>query len=143
MNEWLKRVLEQIKTLWGKWTSTQKLILFAVIGAALLGIILLVVFSSAPSMVPLITTPVTDVNLRDRISVRLDQDGVPHTISPSGVIMVRDEQTARRERAVLAALVRQERERNPENVHVFRLEKFDLLARDRVRHLLRFITCAP
>ena len=94
MNEWLKRVLEQIKTLWGKWTSTQKIIFFSVVGAALLGIILLVVFSSAPTTVPLITTPVTDVNLRDQISMKLDSDGVAHTITSTGVIMVKDEQTA-------------------------------------------------
>ncbi len=101
MNEWLKRALDQLKALWGKWTSTQKIILFAVVAAALLGIILLVAFSAAPTMVPLITTPVTDLDLRDQISVKLDQDNVAHTITPSGVIMVKDELTARRERAAL------------------------------------------
>ncbi len=101
MNAWFKRVIEQIKTLWGKWTSTQKAIFLSVIGAALLGIILLIGFSSAPSMVPLITTPITEQSLRDQISLRLDQEGVTHTITPSGIIMVKNEQTARAMRMLL------------------------------------------
>ena len=41
MNEWLKRLLEQAKGLWKRWNTTQKIILFAVIGAGILAVILL------------------------------------------------------------------------------------------------------
>jgi flagellar M-ring protein FliF len=101
MNEWLRRVLDQIKALWGRWTTTQRLIFFTIIGGALVGILLLVVFSSAPSMVPLFTTPVTDQNLRQQISLKLDEQGVSHSVSTAGVIYVKDEETARRMRAIL------------------------------------------
>ena len=84
MNEWLKRLVEQVKTLWGKWGTTQKILLFAILGAALLSIILLIAFSSRPSMVPLLTSPVADEELRSRISARLDEENVPHAITNDG-----------------------------------------------------------
>ena len=40
MNEWLKRLLSQIRELWGKWSTVQKVILFAVVGGAVLGLAL-------------------------------------------------------------------------------------------------------
>lgn len=101
MNDWLGRVLDQIKTLWGRWTTTQKVIFFAIIGGTVLAIVLLVVLSAAPSMVPLFTTPVTDANLRQQISAKLDEQNVPHTVTTTGMIYVDSEHTAMRMRAIL------------------------------------------
>ena len=41
MNEWLKRLLEQAKGLWGRWNTTQKIILFSVLGVGIVAIVLL------------------------------------------------------------------------------------------------------
>ncbi len=101
MNEWFKKVLDQIKNLWAKWTSLQKIILFSIVGALILGIVLLVAFSRTPSMVALLTKPVTDTALLDRISVRLDEEKVEHTITTDGRILVSDKKTAQRMVAVL------------------------------------------
>ena len=101
MNEWFKKTLTQIKTLWGKWTPIQKGILAAVVVAAVVIIVLLTSWSAKPSLVPLIDTPVTDATVRERIILRLNEENVKATVSQSGVISVKDEQTARRMRAIL------------------------------------------
>jgi len=101
MNEWLKKTLTQIKTLWGKWTPIQKGILAAVVVAAVVIIILLASWSAKPSLVALIDTPVTDEALRERIVLRLNEENVKTTVSQTGLISVKDEQTARRMRAIL------------------------------------------
>ena len=101
MNEWFKKTLTQIKTLWSKWTLIQKGILAAVVVAAIVIIVLLTSWSAKPSLVPLIDTPVTDATVRERIILRLNEENVKATVSQSGVISVNDEQTARRMRAIL------------------------------------------
>ncbi len=101
MNEWLRQFLNQIKTLWGKWSLTQKIILFSIVGVAVLAIILIAVFSSAPTMVPLIGTRITDENNLARIVTVLDEEGVTYKVSPENMIYVEDEPTARRIRAIL------------------------------------------
>jgi flagellar M-ring protein FliF len=101
MNEWLRQLIDQIKALWGKWSLTQKLILFSIAGVAVLAIILIAVFSSAPAMVALIGTPVADENNLARIVTVLDEEGVSYNVSPENMIYVEDEATARRIRAIL------------------------------------------
>ena len=56
MNEWFKRLLEQLRNLWSQWKPVQKVIFFGIVGVSILGIVLLVTFSASPSMVPLLTT---------------------------------------------------------------------------------------
>jgi flagellar M-ring protein FliF len=102
MNEWFKKMIARIKNLWGKWSAVQKVIFFGIIGAVLLGLILLIGFSSSPSMVPLITTPIADENMLARVSMRLDEEGVEHEITADGRVMVQDRKTAQRMVAVLA-----------------------------------------
>jgi len=101
MNEWLRQFLNQIKTLWGKWTATQKIILFSVVGVAILAVILIVAFSSAPTMVPLIGTQISDENNLARIVTVLDEENITYKVSPENMIYVEDEATARRIRAIL------------------------------------------
>jgi flagellar M-ring protein FliF len=102
MNEWLKRLLDQIRGLWAKWNTTQKIILFSIIGAAVLAIILLFVFSAAPSMVPVIATPVTDENARLRISSKLEELNVKYELRADNIFYVSDEKIARRVRMLLS-----------------------------------------
>lgn len=101
MNEWLKKLFSNLSELWKKWTMVQKLVLFGVIGLALVGIIVLFSVSASPTMVPLIDTPITDEATRDRIIIRLNEENVRTSISAAGVISVTDESTARRMRSIL------------------------------------------
>jgi flagellar M-ring protein FliF len=101
MNEWLKKLISQITTLWGKWTLVQKLILGGVLLVAIIGIFVLFSVFAAPTMVPLIDTPITDQAARDKIIVRLNEENVKTSVSATGVISVADETTARRMRSIL------------------------------------------
>lgn len=99
--EFLKKLIEQLKTLWGKWTLVQKLILIGIVVAALVGVAVLIGVSSAPSMVPIIDAPIRDETARDRIITRLNEEGVRVSVTSTGIIMVSDEKTARRMRSIL------------------------------------------
>ena len=101
MMEFLKKLIEQLKTLWGKWTLVQKLILIGIVVAALVGVAVLIGVSSAPSMVPIIDAPIRDETARDRIITRLNEEGVRVSVTSTGIIMVSDEKTARRMRSIL------------------------------------------
>jgi flagellar M-ring protein FliF len=101
MNEWFKKLITQLKNLWGKWSVTQKIILFAVVGVALLAIILVVVFSASPSMIPLIGTPIQDDTNLSRIVTVLDEEGVSYKLTPENMIYVSDDKVAKRMRAIL------------------------------------------
>lgn len=101
MQEWLKKFLEQIKLLWAKWTLVQKLILAGIVVAAIAGVVALFAVSSAPTMVPVIDAPIRDEAARDKIVTRINQENVKTTVSPTGVIMVGDDKTAKRMRSIL------------------------------------------
>ena len=101
MNEWLKRLFSQIREQWGKWTLLQKVILFAVVGGAIVALILIIAFSATPSTVQLLGVPITDPALLARIGTRLNAEGVNYTITDDNRITVPDEQTAMRLRGIL------------------------------------------
>ncbi len=101
MNEWFKGLIEKIKTLWSKWTLVQKGILIGVIVLVLVGIFSLFAVSSSPSMVALIDAPIRDEDARYAIVARLNIEGVKTNVTPSGVIMVDTDATARKMRSIL------------------------------------------
>ncbi len=104
MNEWLKKFWEQIKGLWGKWSLVQKLILVGVVVAAIAGIIIVISVSSAPSSVRLMQSGVSDPDELQRITSRLDTEGVKFDVKTSGkesFIYVPNEKVAKRARSIL------------------------------------------
>ena len=101
MNEWLKRIREQLTALWSRWNTTQKVVLFSIIGASILAIILLVSLSATPAMVPLISSPVADSDARLQIAAKLDEMQVKYQLRADNEFYVADEQTARRARVAL------------------------------------------
>lgn len=101
MNEWLKGLVDRVKTLWAQWKLPQKLIFFGIIGVSVVAVVMLVVFSASPSQVALLNRPITDEAQLAEIATRLDQEGVVYTISPNNIIMLQDERTAQRMRAIL------------------------------------------
>jgi flagellar M-ring protein FliF len=101
MNDWLKRIREQLRGLWSRWNRTQKIILFSIIGASILAVILLFSFSATPAMVPLITSPLKDQDARLQIAAKLDSLQVKYQLRADEIFYVADEQTARRVRVIL------------------------------------------
>jgi flagellar M-ring protein FliF len=101
MNDFVKRIREQLKGLWTRWSRTQKIILFSIIGAGILALILLFSFSATPAMVPLISSPLKDPDARLQIAAKLDELQVKYQLRPDNVFYVADEPTARRVRVVL------------------------------------------
>ncbi|MBB6481961.1 flagellar basal-body MS-ring/collar protein FliF [Spirochaeta isovalerica] len=101
MNEFFKRIAEQLKSFWTKWSVVQKIIFFAIVVVTVVGLVFLVSFSASPSMVRLINTPITDVQQRDNIIVSLTEQNVDSKITTDGYIMVPDESTAKKMRAIL------------------------------------------
>jgi flagellar M-ring protein FliF len=102
MNEFLRKLLTRAASLWAGWSMLQRGILVAIVAVVIGGIVALFRISSTPVMVPVITRPITDEAALDRIVFRLDQEGVKAVVSPTGVVQVADEATARRMRAILA-----------------------------------------
>lgn len=101
MNEWLKKILDQVRTLWGKWSVIQKVILIGIIVVVIGAVILVSNISTAPTTVQLFSTAITDTGVRDRIVLRMDQEGVASSVTESGFISVQDAATARRMRSIL------------------------------------------
>ena len=101
MNEWLKKLFQQIKELWAKWSAVQKVILIGITAALIAALVLVTVFSSRPTTVPLFSVPVSDQTMRDKIVYRLAQENVAVHVSDSGMLSVDDEMTARRMRSLL------------------------------------------
>jgi flagellar M-ring protein FliF len=101
MNDFLKRITENIKSLWGKWSMLQRVILVGIVVAVLAGIIALFGVSSSPNLVPVIDAPIRDQDALDRIVTRINHEGVKVIVSPAGLVQVADEATARRMRAIL------------------------------------------
>lgn len=100
MNEFFKRMIEGIKALWKKWTLVQKIITGAIISVVIISIVLVLVLGSSSDMVPLLSASITDTQQLDRISARLDQEGIAHQVQANS-IRVDSEKSARRARAIL------------------------------------------
>ncbi|MDR1363581.1 MAG: flagellar M-ring protein FliF [Spirochaetaceae bacterium] len=101
MGEFFKNLIEQFKTLWGRWTIVQKLIMGGIVAAAITAIVLMVSVSSGPGMIPVIDTPIMNEEQRAAIVTRINTEGVKTQVSASGIVYVPDEETARRMRAIL------------------------------------------
>lgn len=101
MNEWLKKLVSQIKELWSKWTIIQKVILIGVIAAVIVALVLVVTLSSKTTEVPLFNVAITDEVQRDKIVYRLAEENVDVNVNATGMLTVKDEATARRMRAIL------------------------------------------
>jgi len=101
MNEFLKKMLTNLTTLWGKWSLVQRAVLIGIVVAVIAGIAALLSVSSAPNLIPVIDAPIRDEAARDRIVVRINQEGIRPIVNAAGLVQVTDEAVARRMRAIL------------------------------------------
>jgi flagellar M-ring protein FliF len=99
--DWLRKLISQIGSLWGRWSLIQKVILMGIAGAVIAGFVALVSVSSAPTMVPVLDAPIRDEAALDRIVTRINQEGITTTVTATGVVQVQDKKIAERMRAIL------------------------------------------
>jgi len=104
-----KRLIEQINNFLGKWTLVQKIIIFGIITLAVIGYVSFIFVSASLEKIhdnPKIIThlfpePIKDEMVMDRIVIRIHQEGYLCSISADGIIMVENEEIARRMRAIM------------------------------------------
>lgn len=101
MNDFMKKLWEQVRTLWGKWSWVQRLTLIGIAGGVVAAIVLMMVFSASPTRVALIGTALKDEQAVLAITARLDQEGIGYTTGEDGRIYVPNLKTAQRARAIL------------------------------------------
>jgi flagellar M-ring protein FliF len=99
--EFLKKLLNMISGLWGRWSWVQRFVLIGIVAAVLIGVITLVTVSATPTMVPVIDAPIRDEDILDRIVTRINQEGVKTSVNAAGIVMVEDARTAQRMRSIL------------------------------------------
>ncbi|MDR1176287.1 MAG: flagellar M-ring protein FliF [Treponema sp.] len=99
--EFLRKIIVQIRNLWGKMAMIQRIILIGIAVAVIGGMIALFTISSAPTLVPVIDAPIRDEAAQDRIIMRINQEGVKASVSPAGIVQVSDDATAKRMRGIL------------------------------------------
>jgi len=101
MNEFLKRLLAKAAGFWADWSMRQRGVFLAVIVAIVLGIVMLFRVSATPVLASVFDAPIRDEAILDRILIRLNEEGVNVTVTPTGVVQVADTATARRVRVIL------------------------------------------
>src|SRR5262245_1135940 len=101
MNDFLKKLMDQVRTLWGKWSWVQRLTLIGVAVVTVAAVILMIGLSASPSRVAIIGAAMKDQQAVLAITSRLDQEGIPYTSTEDGHIYVNDRKTAERARAIL------------------------------------------
>lgn len=101
MNEWIKKTLARVKSLWSSWGLPQKLILAAVGVAIIVALVVLFSVSRAPTMVRLINTPIRSDDELRLITSRLDKEGIDFSIGEGNVLYVKDEKTRTRAASLL------------------------------------------
>ncbi len=101
MNDFFKRLVDQVKGLWAKWSLVQKLILGGVILVAIIAVVLLVRVSAAPSMVKLLGTPIKTEDELRLITSKLDTEGITYQVGESNQLYVKDQKTALRAKGIL------------------------------------------
>lgn len=101
MNEWLKKTVDKLKTLWASWALTQKLILVGVVVVAIVALVLVFTVSGAPTQVRLISTPIQSEDELRLITSRLDEEGVEFSVAEGNVIYVPDQATRTRAVSIL------------------------------------------
>lgn len=103
MNEWLKKMGDWFSNFWKNSSVVKKVILFGVIAVVIVAIIVTARVSSKPTGVRLFNSQVSDQAALTRILDRISQENIEASASADGYIIVEDERTARKLRAILVS----------------------------------------
>jgi len=99
--EWFNKLTQNIKEIWNKWGIVQKIIFFSIIAIFIVSIALLVTFNISPEYVPILNTQIKDEILLDKISSRLDREGINFKIDEQNRILVPNKFIAQEARNIL------------------------------------------
>jgi len=100
MNEFFKKLMTKITSLWAGWSMQQRII-SVVIVAVLIGVVVaLFSVSSTPVMANVFSRPIANEDMLERIVRRIDQENVSVTVT-DGIVQVKDPETARKMRVIL------------------------------------------
>lgn len=102
MKELFTKIFGNIANIWSKLKVAQRIIFTSVVIAVITAFVLLTAYSGSSGVVSVLTSAVTDETILNKISIRMDQEGIRHTITEEGMIYVEDEKTANRVVAILA-----------------------------------------
>ncbi len=103
MNEWFKKLFENIKSKWQAWKPLQKGIAIGIVVIVVVAIILAATLSSKKTTVRLFDFPVTDQKESDDIILRLNKDNVWAEKDSNNYIIVENQEIAKRYRSQLIA----------------------------------------
>lgn len=138
MKEQIAKFFGQILSLWKNLKGVQKVIVIIIAAGVAAGIILLGIFSSSPAMTPLFTAKITDETLLNRISMRIDEEGIPHQITQDGLIYIDNKKDARR---MIAILMREDLiPASASPWDVFKMDRWTLTDFERNVNLRRAVT---
>ena len=101
MNEFFRKLFTKAAALWAGWSAQQRIIISVAAIVVIGAVITLLKVSSTPVMVSVIDAPIRDDAALDRIVVRLNRENIRVTVTPTGMVQVPDEDTAKRMRAIL------------------------------------------
>mgnify|MGYP000918787272 CR=1 FL=1 len=138
MNEWIKKSLEKLKSLWSSWGLPQKLILLGVLVAVVVGIVLLFTVSGAPTQIRLINTPIRSDDELRLITKRLDEEGIDFSLAEGNILYVKDKEA--RSRAVSLLLREDLIPKGTSLWDVFSVDRFTVTDFERNINLRRAIT---
>ncbi len=97
----IQSALSKIRSRWAA-LNVLKRILVVSIGAVLVGLVVAAFFvGSRPQMESVFTRPISDEQKLETISMRLDEEGIPYTLTSDGKIMVSGKSRARLVRSIL------------------------------------------
>jgi flagellar M-ring protein FliF len=90
MPDFIKKIIDNIKTIWGKLTIAQKLIGGGVILAVIVAIVIMLAVNSTSAGVPLFVSNV-DVEDFGKITKKLQEQRIPFTVKGDSVILMRNQ----------------------------------------------------
>jgi len=137
MKEQFKKIIDKLLGIWTKISLIQRIIIIAVVVVVVVAFFMLAAYSGSPGMVSVLSKPIKDENLLDKISARMDEENIPHQTNSDGMIFVQNAITARR---VVSILVREDlMPKNTSPWDVFKMEKWTVTDFERSVNLRRAI----
>ena len=100
MNEFIKKMLARITTLWAGWAAQQKVIAVVIVVVLIGVIVALFSVSSSPVLAKVYDRAINNEEMLDSIVRRINQENVEVTVT-NGIVQVKDAETARRMRVIL------------------------------------------
>ncbi len=101
MKNLFEKIVGAIRLKWVKFTLLNKVLVILITVMFLAGIIVAFSVGGRPVQIAVLTRSIDNAELINRISARLDEEGIVHTISANNMLYVLNKRTAQRARSIL------------------------------------------